>query len=193
MVYTVGEMAKLLGVTASTLRYYQLNSSLSREIVTNLVTIFFHRSSRLSFHRIELHFIGKSPFTRQQFLTLQIAIHHDDCSGIVIGIANDNRHGFLTCQLGRMMPPVSCDQLIAAVRIRTRNRGDKHAILSHAFHCAQPVLTVKLPCGSQSTSSTFFPSCASPTPRFRQDVVLPTPPFWLQRAVIVVFIFSFPF
>ena len=27
------------------------------------------------------------------------------------------------------------DQLIAAVRIRTRNRGDKHAILAHAFHC----------------------------------------------------------
>lgn len=65
MVYTVGEMAKLLGVTASTLRYYQLNSSLSREIVTNLVTIFFHRSSRLSFHRFQLHFIGESPFTRQ--------------------------------------------------------------------------------------------------------------------------------
>lgn len=43
MVYTVGEMAKLLGVAASTLRYYQLNSSLSREIVTNLVTIFFNR------------------------------------------------------------------------------------------------------------------------------------------------------
>ncbi len=70
MVYTVGEMAKLLGGTASTLRYYQLNSSLSREIVTNLVTIFFHRSSRLSFHRIEFHFIDKSPFTRQQLLTL---------------------------------------------------------------------------------------------------------------------------
>ena len=70
MVYTVGEMAKLLGVTASTLRYYQLNSSLSREIVTNLVTIFFHRSSRLSLHRIELHFISESPFTRQQLLTL---------------------------------------------------------------------------------------------------------------------------
>ena len=135
MVYTVGEMAKLLGVTASTLRYYQLNSSLSREIVTNLVTIFFNRSSRLSFHRIEFHFIDKSPFARQQLLTLQIAVHHDNCSGIVVEVANDDRHGFLARQLGRMMPPVSSDQLIAAVRIRTRNRGDKHAILAHTVYC----------------------------------------------------------
>lgn len=135
MVYTVGEMAKLLGVTASTLRYYQLNSSLSREIVTNLVTIFFNRSSRLSFHRIEFHFIDKSPFARQQLLTLQIAIHHDNRGSVVVEIANDDRHGFLTCQLGSMMPPVTSDQLIAAVRIRTRNRGDKHAILAHTVYC----------------------------------------------------------
>ena len=34
-----------------------------------------------------------------------------------------------------MMPPVSCNQLVAAVWIRTRNRGDKYAILAHAVHC----------------------------------------------------------
>ena len=34
-----------------------------------------------------------------------------------------------------MMPPVTSDQLIAAVRIRTRNRGDKHAILAHTVYC----------------------------------------------------------
>ena len=135
MVYTVGEMAKLLGVTASTLRYYQLNSSLSREIVTNLVTIFFNRSSRLSFHRIEFHFIDKSPFARQQLLTLQIAIHHDDRGGIVVEVTNDDRHGFLTCQLGSMMPPVSRNQLISSTWVRTRNRGDKYAILAHTVHC----------------------------------------------------------
>ena len=134
MVYTVGEMAKLLGVTASTLRYYQLNSSLSREIVTNLVTIFFNRSSRLSFHRIEFHFIDKSPFARQQLLTLQIAIHHDDRGSIVVEVTNDDRHGFLARQLGCMMPPVSSNQLVAAVRVRTRNRRDKHTMLAHAIH-----------------------------------------------------------
>ena len=34
-----------------------------------------------------------------------------------------------------MMPPVSCNQLVAAVWIRTRNRGDKHAILAHTVYC----------------------------------------------------------
>ena len=87
------------------------------------------------FECFELHFIGKSPFTRQQLLTLQIAVHHDNCSSIVVKITNDNRHGFLARQLRRMMPPVSRNQLIAAVRVRTRNRGDKHAILAHAVHC----------------------------------------------------------
>ena len=38
-------------------------------------------------------------------------------------------------QLGRMMPPVSSDQLLAAARIRTRIRGDKHAILAHTVYC----------------------------------------------------------
>ena len=40
-----------------------------------------------------------------------------------------------------------------------------------------PKLIVRLPCGSASISNTFFPSCASPIPRFTHDTVLPTPPF----------------
>ena len=51
-----------------------------------------------------------------------------------------------------------------------------------------PRLMVRLPCGSPSISSTFFPACASPIPRFAQVVVLPTPPFWLAIAMICVFI-----
>ena len=48
-------------------------------------------------------------------------------------------------------------------------------------------LMVRLPCGSPSISSTFFPACASPIPRLAQVVVLPTPPFWLAMAIICVF------
>ena len=51
----------------------------------------------------------------------------------------------------------------------------------------RPRLMVRLPCGSPSISSTFFPACASPIPRFAQVVVLPTPPFWLAMAMICVF------
>ena len=50
-----------------------------------------------------------------------------------------------------------------------------------------PRLMVRLPCGSPSISSTFFPACANPIPRFAQVVVLPTPPFWLAMAMICVF------
>ena len=41
--------------------------------------------------------------------------------------------------------------------------------------------------GSASTSSTFFPACASPMPKLAQVVVLPTPPFWLATAMICGF------
>ena len=87
------------------------------------------------FERFELHFIGKSPFTRQQLLTLQIAVHHDNRGSVVVEVTNDDRHGFLSRQLGRMMPPVSRNQLVAAVWVRTCNRGDKYAILTHTVHC----------------------------------------------------------
>ena len=87
------------------------------------------------FERFEFHLISESPFTWQQFLTLQIAVHHDNRGGIVVEITDDDRHGFFACQLGSMMPPVSRNQLVAAVRVRTCNRGDKHAILAHAVHC----------------------------------------------------------
>src|SRR6185436_1262191 len=36
-----------------------------------------------------------------------------------------------------------------------------------------------LPCGSESTSSTFSPTAARAVPRLIAVVVLPTPPFWL--------------
>ena len=53
--------------------------------------------------------------------------------------------------------------------------------------CGLPRLMVRLPCGSASTSSTFFPACASPMPKLAQVVVLPTPPFWLATAMICGF------
>ena len=55
-----------------------------------------------------------------------------------------------------------------------------------------PRLMVRLPCGSPSISSTFFPACASPIPRLAQVVVLPTPPFWLAMAIICVFTLQSP-
>ena len=56
--------------------------------------------------------------------------------------------------------------------------------------CGFPKLIVRLPCGSPSIRSTFFPACARPIPKFAQVVVLPTPPFWLAMAMICVFMTS---
>src|SRR5689334_12572720 len=47
-----------------------------------------------------------------------------------------------------------------------------------------PSPTEQAPCGSKSTSSTLRPYSASAAPRLMVVVVLPTPPFWLARAMI---------
>ena len=60
-------------------------------------------------------------------------------------------------------------------------------VVGSSSGCCQPMLMVKLPCGSASTSRTFLPSIASPMPRFSQVVVLPVPPFWLTMAIVVAF------
>ena len=49
--------------------------------------------------------------------------------------------------------------------------------------CGFPKLIVRLPCGSPSIGSTFFPACARPIPKFALVVVLPTPPFRLAMAM----------
>ena len=60
-------------------------------------------------------------------------------------------------------------------------------VVGSSSGCCQPMLMVKLPCGSASTNRTFLPSIASPMPRFSQVVVLPVPPFWLTMAIVVAF------
>ena len=60
-------------------------------------------------------------------------------------------------------------------------------VVGNSSGCCQPILMVKLPCGSASTNRTFLPSIASPMPRFSQVVVLPVPPFWLTMAIVVAF------
>ena len=62
--------------------------------------------------------------------------------------------------------------------------------LTELSGCGFPKLIVRLPCGSPSIRSTFFPACARPIPKFAQVVVLPTPPFWLAMTMICVFMTS---
>ena len=50
-------------------------------------------------------------------------------------------------------------------------------VVGSSSGCCQPMLMVRLPCGSASTNRTFLPSIVSPMPRFSQVVLFPTPPF----------------
>src|ERR1700751_3122397 len=49
-----------------------------------------------------------------------------------------------------------------------------------------PSPTESAPCGSKSTSRTRWPRSARAAPRLIVVVVLPTPPFWLATAMILV-------
>ena len=48
-----------------------------------------------------------------------------------------------------------------------------------------PSPLVVFPCGSISTTSTFFPSSAREAARLIAVVVLPTPPFWLATTIVL--------
>src|SRR5881275_2274975 len=48
---------------------------------------------------------------------------------------------------------------------------------------ATPSPTLSAPCGSKSTSRTRRPYSVSAAPRLMVEVVFPTPPFWLHRAI----------
>ena len=61
--------------------------------------------------------------------------------------------------------------------------------LSWSVH---PKEVVKSPCGSASTSSTFFPLFAKPMPRLTVVVVFPVPPFWFAMAITLHFAISVP-
>src|SRR5512137_967207 len=52
-----------------------------------------------------------------------------------------------------------------------------------------PRVVAHWPCGSRSISSTSRPRSARPAASETAVVVFPTPPFWLQMAMTLVFIF----
>ena len=47
-------------------------------------------------------------------------------------------------------------------------------------------MPVRFACPSKSTSKTFFPWHAMATPTLAVEVVFPTPPLWLQNAIVLI-------
>jgi len=48
---------------------------------------------------------SKGPFAWEQAFSLQVAVNHNDCSGIIVQIPNNDRHGLLFCQFTGSVPP----------------------------------------------------------------------------------------
>jgi len=70
---------------------------------------------------------------------LNLSVHHDNRSCIIIQIPNNYRHSLFSGDFTGMMPPMSDNQLIAAIRIKPGYGRSQNAILPDAFggihHC----------------------------------------------------------
>jgi len=81
------------------------------------------------FDGLQLHAVCKCSFTGKQAFSLQVAVHHDDSGGIIVQVSDNDRHGFFLGQLTCPVPPVTGNQLIAALRVRSGNRRNQHTVL----------------------------------------------------------------
>ena len=86
------------------------------------------------FYCVQLHFVGKSPFTGQDVFTLQIGIHHQYHSSIVRHLPHDNRQGIQPGKFSRILAAMPGDDLVAALRARAGNQRSQHTVLCDAIH-----------------------------------------------------------
>ena len=63
-------------------------------------------------------------------------IHHEQNSGIIIHLTDDNRQGIQPSKLCSVLTAVPGDDLVATFRAWTCNQRRKHAVLFYAFHRA---------------------------------------------------------
>ena len=86
------------------------------------------------FDGFQLHLICLCPFTRQDILALEIAVHHNDYRFIIVEITDNDWHSVQTCQFTGTFSPVSSDDLIPAILQWSCNGWHQHPILLDAFH-----------------------------------------------------------
>ena len=83
----------------------------------------------------QFHFIGKGFFARQDFLPLEVAVHHDNSRFVIIQCPNEYRHGGLTRQLTPPLAPVARYDLIAALLPGADDTGRENAASCDTLHC----------------------------------------------------------
>ena len=85
------------------------------------------------FNRIQLHLVGKCSFARKDGFSLQIRIDHQNNGCIIVQVTNNRRHGFLTRKLRCTVPPVTRNDFITTIRVRTDNRRGENSEISDAL------------------------------------------------------------
>ena len=88
-------------------------------------------SSNSSFDCFQLHLVSESPFTGQNVLTLEIAVHHEQNGGIIIHLTDDNRQGIQPRKLCSVLAAVPGDDLVATFRAWAGNQRRQHTVLFH--------------------------------------------------------------
>ena len=85
------------------------------------------------FNCIQLHLVGKCSFARKNGFSLQIRIDHQNNGCIIVQVTNNRRHGFLTRKLRCPVPPVTRNDFITTVGVRTDNRRSENSEISDAL------------------------------------------------------------
>ena len=177
-------------------RTYQNACILTEKIGATLKEVPIHEAVNLHFrdigHDSSIHDVTyENSQARQRTLILMNLAN--ELNGMVIGTGDMSELalGWATYNGDHMsMYGVNCSVPKTLVRYLVlyyaETTPDKQLHSSSGF--CQPILMVSEPCGSASTSRTFLPSAARPTPKFSQVVVLPVPPFWLTMAIVVAFL-----
>ena len=93
-------------------------------------------SSNSSLDCFQLHLVSESPLAWQDGFALKIAVYHEQNSGIIIHIADNDRQGVQSGKLCSVLTAMPGDNLVATFRAWACNQRRKHTVLLHAFHRA---------------------------------------------------------
>ena len=87
-------------------------------------------------HGFQLHLVSESPLAWQDGFALKIAVYHEQNSGIIIHIADNDRQGVQSGKLCSVLTAMPGDDFIATLRAWAGDQRRQHAVLLYAFYAA---------------------------------------------------------
>ena len=88
----------------------------------------------MTLNRFHFHLIRLCTLAGQNVLALQIAVHHDDDSFVIVQITDNGGNLVHPRQLTGALPPMPGHNFISAVRHRSGDNRHQHSIFLHALH-----------------------------------------------------------